>query len=166
MKTSHAASVWRTSSHIRGMNYILQQVWKSYSLNSYRRYETRWDEYHTQLVWISYRRFCCAAKEQENHISYITRLAGAPRTPSDHFSTPLLLNIFLRHCLIQRHCSIVPRLLPRAERGNEPGDEARGIVSSCSCPSIEDRSNRNCPHTCSWVWHVRFVAISNSRVRV
>ena len=35
------------------------RVWKSYSLNSYHRYETRWDEDHTLLVWTSYRCFCC-----------------------------------------------------------------------------------------------------------
>ena len=57
--SSHAVSVWRTSSHIRGMNYVLQLVWKSYLLNSYRRYESRWDENHTLLVWNSYRCFCC-----------------------------------------------------------------------------------------------------------
>ena len=49
--TSHAASVWRTSSHIRGMNYVPHKVWKSYLLNSYHRYETRWDEDHTLFVY-------------------------------------------------------------------------------------------------------------------
>ena len=29
------------------MNYVPQKVWKSYSLNSYHRYETHWDEDHT-----------------------------------------------------------------------------------------------------------------------
>jgi len=58
--SSHAVSVWQTSSHIRGMNYVLLLVWKSYLLNSYRRYETRWDENHTLLVWNSCCCFCCA----------------------------------------------------------------------------------------------------------
>ena len=30
-----------------------KRVWKSYSLKSYRRYENRWDELHTLLVWSS-----------------------------------------------------------------------------------------------------------------
>ena len=44
------------SSHICGMNYIPQKVWKPYLLNSYHRYETRsmkiilfWYELHTLL---------------------------------------------------------------------------------------------------------------------
>ena len=68
--TSHTDLVWRTS-HICGMNYVLHKVWKSYSLNSYHRYETRWDEDRTLLVWTSYRCFCsaCHSDAESAHVS-------------------------------------------------------------------------------------------------
>jgi len=56
------------SSHIHSMNYILQKVKKSYSLDSYHRYETCWDMLFLFLVCTNFTHVCACNNFMQHKI--------------------------------------------------------------------------------------------------